>query len=50
MVLASLIHHGDRLRAGVDYVGISDFVTFLENTEESGERISFRDVDQEAGF
>jgi len=34
MVLASLVHHGERLRAGVDYVGISNFVTFLENTEE----------------
>jgi dipeptidyl aminopeptidase/acylaminoacyl peptidase len=34
MVLASLIHYGDRLRTGVDYVGISNFVTFLENTEE----------------
>ncbi|HET9334565.1 MAG TPA: prolyl oligopeptidase family serine peptidase, partial [Gemmatimonadota bacterium] len=34
MVLASLVHYGERIRAGVDYVGISDFVTFLENTEE----------------
>jgi dipeptidyl aminopeptidase/acylaminoacyl peptidase len=34
MVLASLVHYGDRLRAGVDYVGISNFVTFLENTED----------------
>ncbi|MFC4728374.1 S9 family peptidase [Coralloluteibacterium thermophilus] len=33
MVLASMIHFGDRLRAGVDIVGISDFVTFLTNTE-----------------
>ena len=33
MVLASLVHYGDRLRAGVDVVGISNFVTFLENTE-----------------
>src|SRR5690606_37647661 len=32
MVLASLIHFGERLRAGVDVVGISSFVTFLENT------------------
>lgn len=32
MVLASLVHFGDRLRAGVDVVGISDFVTFLERT------------------
>ena len=33
MVLASLIHFGDRLRAGVDRVGISNFVTFLTNTQ-----------------
>jgi len=34
MVLASLVHHGDRLRAGVDSVGIANFITFLENTSE----------------
>lgn len=34
MVLASLVHFGDRIRAGVDSVGISSFVTFLENTSE----------------
>ncbi len=33
MVLASLMHFGDRLRGGVDVVGISDFISFLENTE-----------------
>ena len=33
MVLASLVHYGERLRAGVDRVGISNFVTFLENTQ-----------------
>jgi dipeptidyl aminopeptidase/acylaminoacyl peptidase len=33
MVLASLVHYSDRLRAGVDSVGISNFVTFLENTK-----------------
>lgn len=32
MVLASLVQFSDRLRAGVDIVGISNFVTFLENT------------------
>jgi dipeptidyl aminopeptidase/acylaminoacyl peptidase len=32
MVLASLVHHGDRLRAGVDHVGIASFITFLERT------------------
>ncbi len=34
MVLASLVHYSDRLRAGVDIVGISNFVTFLENTQD----------------
>lgn len=33
MVLASLVHYADRLKAGVDSVGISNFVTFLENTK-----------------
>jgi len=32
MVLASLIHYGSRIVAGVDVVGISNFVTFLKNT------------------
>jgi dipeptidyl aminopeptidase/acylaminoacyl peptidase len=34
MVLASLVHFGDRIVAGIDIVGISSFVTFLENTAE----------------
>ena len=34
MVLASMVDYNDRLRCGVDVVGISNFVTFLENTEE----------------
>lgn len=34
VVLASTVLYGDRLRAGVDVVGISNFVTFLENTED----------------
>ncbi|MEO8461497.1 MAG: S9 family peptidase, partial [Dokdonella sp.] len=34
MVLASMIHYGDRLRAGIETVGISNFVTFLSNTEK----------------
>ncbi|MCL1635945.1 S9 family peptidase [Luteimonas sp. SX5] len=33
MVLASLMHYSDRIKAGVDVVGISDFTTFLNNTE-----------------
>ncbi|MEL7492004.1 MAG: alpha/beta fold hydrolase [Pseudomonadota bacterium] len=34
MVLASMVHFNDRLAGGVDIVGISNFVTFLENTAE----------------
>ncbi len=34
MVLASLIHFGDRLRCGIDVVGISNFRTFLQNTQD----------------
>lgn len=34
MVLASLMHFGDRLAGGVNIVGISNFVTFLENTRD----------------
>jgi dipeptidyl aminopeptidase/acylaminoacyl peptidase len=33
MVYASMIHFGERLRAGISVVGIADFVTFLERTE-----------------
>jgi dipeptidyl aminopeptidase/acylaminoacyl peptidase len=32
MTLASLVHYGDRLAGGIDVVGISHFVTFLERT------------------
>ncbi len=34
MTLASLVHYSDRLRCGVDIVGISNFVTFLTNTQD----------------
>lgn len=34
MVLASAVHYSERLRAVVDVVGISNFVTFLENTQD----------------
>lgn len=34
MVLAGAAHYSDRLKAAVDIVGISNFVTFLENTED----------------
>jgi len=33
MVLASLVHFGDRIAAAAESFGISHFVTFLENTE-----------------
>ena len=33
MVLASMAHYNDRLRCGVDVVGISNFVSFLKNTK-----------------
>ncbi|MCB0663634.1 MAG: S9 family peptidase [Saprospiraceae bacterium] len=33
MVLASLVHYGDRIKCAVESVGISSFVTFLENTK-----------------
>jgi dipeptidyl aminopeptidase/acylaminoacyl peptidase len=33
MVLAAMVHYSDRLRAGIDVVGISNFVTFLTNTK-----------------
>lgn len=34
MVLASAFKYGERLSAAVDIVGISNFVTFLENTQD----------------
>ena len=34
MTLASMTHYNDRLRAGIDIVGISNFVTFLTNTAD----------------
>jgi dipeptidyl aminopeptidase/acylaminoacyl peptidase len=34
MVLASAVHFSDKLKAAVDIVGISSFVTFLENTQD----------------
>jgi dipeptidyl aminopeptidase/acylaminoacyl peptidase len=34
MVLASSFHYSDRLKAAVDIVGISNFVTFLQNTQD----------------
>lgn len=34
MVLASAVHYSDRLVAAIDRVGISNFVTFLTNTQD----------------
>jgi dipeptidyl aminopeptidase/acylaminoacyl peptidase len=34
MALASAVHFSDRLKAVIDNVGISNFVTFLENTQD----------------
>ena len=34
IALASAVHYSDRLRAAVDQFGISNFVTFLENTQD----------------
>lgn len=34
MVLASAVHYSDRLKAAIDVVGISNFVTFLKNTQD----------------
>ena len=34
MSLACLTNHGDRLRCGIDIVGISNFITFLKNTQD----------------
>jgi len=34
MALAAAMHHGERLVGAVDLVGISNFVSFLENTQE----------------
>jgi dipeptidyl aminopeptidase/acylaminoacyl peptidase len=34
MVLATSVHYSHRLKAAIDVVGISNFVTFLENTQD----------------
>ena len=34
MSLATMTHYNDRIRCGLDRVGISNFVTFLENTKD----------------
>ena len=32
MVLASLVNFPDRIKAGIDIVGIANFITFMERT------------------
>jgi len=34
MVLSSMVNFNEKLACGIDVVGISNFITFLENTEE----------------
>ncbi|MFH1009409.1 MAG: alpha/beta fold hydrolase [Candidatus Latescibacterota bacterium] len=34
MALAAMTHYNDRLKCGISNVGISNFVTFLENTQD----------------
>jgi len=34
MVLSSMFNYNDKIKCGIDIVGISNFVTFLENTKE----------------
>jgi dipeptidyl aminopeptidase/acylaminoacyl peptidase len=34
VVLASMIHFGERIRCGISTVGISNFLTFLQNTQD----------------
>ncbi|HTF58190.1 MAG TPA: S9 family peptidase [Planctomycetota bacterium] len=43
MALASLVHFGDRLKAGIDVVGIANFNSFLANT--AGYRQDLRRVE-----
>jgi dipeptidyl aminopeptidase/acylaminoacyl peptidase len=43
MVLASLVMHGERIRAGIDNVGICNFITFLEKT--ASYRVDLRRVE-----
>lgn len=40
MTLATMTHYGDRIKAGIDVVGIANFVTFLEKT--AGYRVDLR--------
>lgn len=56
MVLASMTHYNDRLAGAVDIVGISNFITFLQNTSgyrrdlRRAEYGNERDPDMRAAF
>ncbi len=43
MSTASMVHFGDKLRCGIDVVGVADFLTFLANT--SAYRLDLRRVE-----
>ncbi len=43
MSTASMVHFGDKLRCGIDVVGVADFITFLANT--SAYRLDLRRVE-----
>lgn len=47
IVLASAAQYSDRLKAGVDVVGISNLVTFLENTEDYRRELRRREYGDE---
>ena len=47
MALASTVLYGDRLKAAVDVVGISNFVTFLENTKDYRRELRRREYGDE---
>lgn len=51
MTLASLVHYPDRLKAGIDTVGIANFITFLESTaayRQDLRRVEYGDERNEA--
>ena len=51
MTLAVMTHYSDRIRAGLDVVGISNFVTFLKNTQDYRRdlrRVEYGDEREEA--
>lgn len=43
MSLASMVHYGSRLKAGIDLYGISNFITYMQKTR--GSRVDLRRVE-----